>query len=191
LAVVLITMGIVIRMTNIEQGILNSEGGRGTTEYTEHTEGESVQSGESLLARSHSGENDRSPGGTGGQTGKSAPQLSEAVKALLEQDGKKHNYASLLKAINALDADMSTTDVAALRDMLNFSNDRFPEKIRSMEINAVKNDVLDKLLRQKDLPEGLGLQMVEMAGNVENDPVWRDYCIQFCPTAWERIDAEY
>jgi len=178
-------------MTNIEQGILNSEGGRGTTEYTEHTEGESVQSGESLLARSHSGENDRSPGGTGGQTGKSAPQLSEAVKALLEQDGKKHNYASLLKAINALDADMSTTDVAALRDMLNFSNDRFPEKIRSMEINAVKNDVLDKLLRQKDLPEGLGLQMVEMAGNVENDPVWRDYCIQFCPTAWERIDAEY
>ena len=138
---VLITMGIVIRMTNIEQGILNSEGGRGTTEYTEHTEGESVQSGESLLARSHSGENDRSPGGTGGQTGKSAPQLSEAVKALLEQDGKKHNYASLLKAINALDADMSTTDVAALRDMLNFPNDRFPENMRSMEIKDRKSVV--------------------------------------------------
>ncbi|MDF7802222.1 hypothetical protein P4C99_22320, partial [Pontiellaceae bacterium B1224] len=78
----------------------------------------------------------------------------------------------------------------ALMAMLNFSNDQFPEGMRSIEINAVKNDVLDKLLRQTVLPEGLGLHMAEMAGNADNDPVWRDYCIQFCPTAWERIDAE-
>ncbi|MCK4563753.1 MAG: hypothetical protein KAU94_03650 [Verrucomicrobia bacterium] len=132
-------------------------------------------------------ESEKSVQSADGQTGKSAPRLSDAVKALLGQDGKKHNYPSLLKAINALDADMSTADVAALREMLNFSNDRFPEKMRPIEINAVKNDVLDKLLRQKDLPEGLGLQMVEMAGNAENDPVWRDYCIQFMTPFYERV----
>ena len=117
-------------------------------------------------------------------------ELSGPVKALLGQDGKKHNYPSLLTAINALDQEISATDVAALREMLNFSNDQFPEKMRPIEINAVKNDVLDKLLRQKDLPEGLGLQMVEMAGNAENDPVWRDYCIQFMTPFYDRVAGE-
>jgi hypothetical protein len=100
-----------------------------------------------------------------------------------------HNYPELLAAINDLDYELSATDVAALMDMLNYPNDRFPEKMRPIEINAVKNDVLDKLLQQKTLPEGLGLQIVEMAGNVENDPVWRDCCVQFSPVAWERIEA--
>jgi hypothetical protein len=116
--------------------------------------------------------------------------LSDPVKALLGQDGKVHNYPELLAAINDLDYEMSATDAAALMGMLNYPNDRFPEKMRPIEINAVKNDVLDKLLRQKSLPQGLGLQLVEMAGNVENDPVWRDYCTQFLPVAWERIEAE-
>ncbi|MDF7802186.1 hypothetical protein P4C99_22130, partial [Pontiellaceae bacterium B1224] len=127
----------------------------------------------------------------GGRTGKSAPQeLSDAVKALIGEDGKEHNYSTLLAEINTLSYEIAPDDLTALMDMLNFSNDQFPEGMRPVEINAVKNDVLDKLLRQSELPEGLGLQMVEMAGNADNDPVWRDYCIQFCPTAWERIDAE-
>ena len=103
LVVVLITMGIVIRMTNIEQGTSNSEGSVLTTEYTDDTEGESVQSGESLLEAGGTGQGLQDAGGTIGQTGKSAPQeLSASVKALLGLDGKKHNYSSLLKAINAL-----------------------------------------------------------------------------------------
>ena len=160
-----------------------------TTEYTEYTEtGEVRREGLTTKGTNYTKvESEKSEKSADGQTGKSAPRLSEAVKALLGQDGKKHNYPSLLKAINALNADMSAADVAALREMLDFSNDRFPEKMRPIEINAVKNDVLDKLLRQKQLPEGLGLQMVEMAGNAENDPVWRDYCIQFMQPFYERV----
>lgn len=115
--------------------------------------------------------------------------LSDAVKALVGLDGKKHNYPSLLVAISELDEEISADDVAALREMLNFPNDRFPEKMRSIGINAVKNDVLALLLRQKELPEGLGLQMVEMASNAENDPVWRDYCIQFMEPFYERASS--
>ena len=141
-----------------------------------------------------SGENLQDAGDTvvasDGDVASTKETLSDAVKALLGLDGKKHNYPSLLKAINALDADMSVADVAALREMLGFPNDRFPEKMRPIEINAVKNDVLDKLLRQTDLPEGLGLQMVEMAGNAETDPVWRDYCIQFMTPFYERQAKE-
>jgi len=118
------------------------------------------------------------------------PALSDAVKALVGLDGKKHNYPSLQAAINELGENLSTADMAALREMLSFPNDRFPEKMRPIEINAVKNDVLDLLLRQKQMPEGIGLQIVEMANNPENDPVWRDYCVQFMQPFYERASGE-
>ena len=113
-------------------------------------------------------------------------QLSDAVKALLGLDGGEHDYNSLEAAIHELSKELSADDVAALRDMLTWPNDRFPEGMRAIEINAVKNDVLDRILRQTELPEGIGLQMVEMASNVDNDPVWRDYCIQFMQPFYER-----
>jgi hypothetical protein len=120
----------------------------------------------------------------------SADELSDPVKALLGLDGQERNYSELLAEIHKLGTDLSAADVAALRDMLNFLNDQFPEKMRPIEINAVKNDVLDKLLRQKELSEGLGIQIAEMAGNPLNDSVWRDYCVQFMEPFYERCSAE-
>jgi hypothetical protein len=122
-----------------------------------------------------------------GQAESAAPQeLSAPVKALLLQDGKEHNYATLLAEISKLKYELSSADVAALMEMLAWSNDQFPEGMRSIEINAVKNDVLDKLLRQETLPEGIGLQMVAMAQDAEADSVWRDYCVQFMGPFFER-----
>ncbi len=158
---------------SVEQGMANNEPSAGESRRDGSGTGQGLQDAGDTVA-------------SDGDVASTKEILSDAVKALLGQDGKKHNYPSLLKAINELDQEMSATDVAALMDMLNFANDRFPEKMRPIEINAVKNDVLDKLLSQKDLPEGLGLQMVEMAGNAENDPVWRDYCVQFMEPFYER-----
>jgi hypothetical protein len=116
--------------------------------------------------------------------------LSDAVKALLGRDGEQHNYHSLKDAISKLSKNLSADDVAALCEMLTWPNDQFPEGMRAIEINAVKNDVLDRLLRQHMLPEGIGQQMVEMASNSDNDPVWRDYCVQFMSPFYERASAE-
>ncbi len=120
----------------------------------------------------------------------SEENLSDTVKALLGLDGEKQNYNSLEAAIAKLSKDLSADDVAALRELLIWPNDRFPEGMRDIEINAVKNDILDQLLRQKTLPEGLGLQLVDMASNPDNDPVWRDYCVQFMTPFYERFAAE-
>ena len=117
-------------------------------------------------------------------------ELSDPVKALLGLDGKVHNYPELMQAIARLNNDLSAADVAALRELLTFSNDRFPAKMRPIEVNAVKNDVLDRLLRQTQLSEGLGLQMAEMAANPANDPVWRDYSIQFMGKYYGRFATE-
>lgn len=116
--------------------------------------------------------------------------LSSPVKALLGLDGQKHNYPSLLKVIGELGLGLSTADVAALMEMLAWPNDRFPEGMTQRGINAVKNDVLDKLMRQTTLPEGLGLQIAEMAANPDNDPVWREYCVQFMGPCYERLSTE-
>ena len=112
--------------------------------------------------------------------------VSDAVKALVGLDGGEHDYNSLEAAIHELSKELSADDVAALREMLTWPNDKFPEGMRDIEINAVKNDVLDRLLRQTELPEGIGLQMTEMAFDPGNDPVWRDYCIQFMQPFYER-----
>jgi hypothetical protein len=117
-------------------------------------------------------------------------QLSEPVKALLLRDEAAHNYPSLLAEINKLNYTLSIDDIAALIDMLAWPNDRFPEGMRAIEINAVKNDVLDKLLRQETLPEGIGIAMAAMAADPNQDIVWRDYCVQFMAPFYERAAGE-
>ncbi|MDF7802223.1 hypothetical protein P4C99_22325, partial [Pontiellaceae bacterium B1224] len=47
----------------------------------------------------------------GGQTGKSAPQLSQPVKALIGEDGKEHNYSTLLAEINTLSYEIAPDDL--------------------------------------------------------------------------------
>jgi len=132
----------------------------------------------------------QSASATGGQAGSAAPQLSNPVKALLGLDGKERNYSELLAEIYKLGDNLSAADVTALCELLTWPNDRFPEKMRPIEVNAVKNDVLDQLLRQQELSPGLGIQIAEMAGNPENDSVWRDYCVQFMQPFYERCSTE-
>jgi hypothetical protein len=117
---------------------------------------------------------------------KNAPLVSAAIKTLVDPNGKERTYSDLLKIVASLGTTLSTKEVAELRKFLTLPNDQFPEKMRPIEINAVKNDVLDRLLRQETLPEGIGTQLAEMAGNAENDSVWRDYSIQFMPQFYER-----
>ncbi|MBN2684093.1 MAG: hypothetical protein JXR40_02325, partial [Pontiellaceae bacterium] len=118
--------------------------------------------------------------------------LSTPVLALLGLDGKLHDYNSMLSAIALLPkGNIAADDVAALRDMLTWPNDQFPEGMREIEINSIKNDVLDRLLRQKKLPEAMGYQLVDMFADTESDPVWRDYCVQFMSPLYERLTTEY
>ena len=113
--------------------------------------------------------------------------LSAPVLALLGLDGKLHDYNSMLSAIVLLPkGNIAAADVAALRDMLTWPNDQFPEGMREIEINAVKNDVLDRLLRQKVLPEAMGYQLVDMFADTESDPVWKNYCVQFMSGFYEK-----
>jgi len=109
------------------------------------------------------------------------------VLSLLGLDGKLHDYNSMRSAIALLPkGNIAADDVAALREMLTWPNDQFPEGMREIEINSIKNDVLDRLLRQKKLPEAMWYQLVDMFADTESDPVWRDYCVQFMSGFYEK-----
>ena len=177
-AAVLISVGTLILTTKNTND--TKYGDERTTEHTENTEKSteyySVNSVSSSVADSEK---------------ESVNNLSTPVQALLGVDETAQNYNSMLRAIGQLSKDLGSDDVAAFRDFLTWPNDRFPEGMRDIEINAVKNDVLDRLLRQNTLPEGIGIQLVDMASNLGNDPVWRDYCIQFMTPYYERASEEF
>jgi hypothetical protein len=51
-------------------------------------------------------------------------------------------------------------------------------ELQQLEFHAVKNDVLDKLIAQKELPEDLGRVLLSIYRDTSTDPLLRDYCVQ-------------
>jgi hypothetical protein len=75
-------------------------------------------------------------------TGYAEENLSAPVLALLGLDGKLHDYDSMLSAIALLPkSNIADDDVAALRELLTWPNDQFPEGMREIEINSIKKGV--------------------------------------------------
>jgi hypothetical protein len=182
--VVVVTVGVFVLTTKNANDTKNVD--KKTTESTEYTEKVITQGklNPSVPSSAAGGEKEW-------LAGFAEENLSAPVLALLGLDGKLHNYNSMLSAIALLPkGNIAADDVAALRDMLTWPNDQFPEGMRDIEINAVKNDVLDRLLRQKELPEAMGYQLVGMFADTESDPVWRDYCVQFMSPYYERAASE-
>ncbi|MBN2863168.1 MAG: hypothetical protein JXN62_08415, partial [Bacteroidales bacterium] len=121
----------------------------------------------------------------------SEQNLSETVRELLGLNGDARHYSSMMKSIGQLSKELDADDVAALRDFLTWPNDVFPEGMREIEINSIKNDVLNNLLLQKELPEAIGYQLVDMFADTESDSVWKDYCVQFMSPYYERAAEEF
>jgi hypothetical protein len=96
-------------------------------------------------------------------------------------------YLALLREADGLGEALPAERIEALRALLRTPH--APDAGLSLaEFNAVKNDVLDALIRQKRLPAGLGRQIAEMSRDRSLDPQWRDYCVQhlalYCERRW-------
>ena len=102
-------------------------------------------------------------------TGPSPPSFAGKVR------GK--DYLNLVNEVHALGADLSTAQVQGLYEHLNREFER-QDDLTLLEFNAIKNDILDKLIAQESIPEGLGQFIVTMYRDRGHDDLWRDYCIQ-------------
>jgi hypothetical protein len=102
-------------------------------------------------------------------------QLSAEVAGILSFD---NSFAARSQAIRQLGRDLSADEVAALREFLATPLGQFP-KMNPLALNSLKNDLLEVLMDQRQLPVGLGQQVVEMFNDPSTDAMWREYCLQF------------
>ena len=84
---------------------------------------------------------------------------------------------SRAEAIRALVKPLREDDVKAL---LWFMDEKFSqqEEYDLLAWNALKNDVLNVLLKRAPPPAGIGQDLVRMFRDSSHDNVWRDYCVQ-------------
>ena len=76
-------------------------------------------------------------------------------------------------------------DVAALKDFL-VGEIPADVKIPRGAYNSIRNDTYEVLLRQKELPEGMGDLLTDVVNDPDQDGMWRNYCIQFMEPFYER-----
>ena len=98
-------------------------------------------------------------------------------------------YKERLEAMRKLGREMSEEDIVILMEFLSepMSVDA---KLRPLSYNSIRNDAYEILLRQKELPEGMGELLVSGYNSQEHDDMWRNYCIQFMQPFYERVAAE-
>jgi len=96
----------------------------------------------------------------------------------IAEDGKTLSYNDRMDAIESLTKTLDAESIDFLRAFLRipFSKET---GLSETGYNAVKNDVMEVLMRQDVLINGLGTDLVEMFKASESDEVWRDYCVQF------------
>lgn len=116
--------------------------------------------------------------------------LMPAVRLAIGLDSEK-GYQPRMDAVKRLGVKMPADDIAAVYA---FFDVKFKEQgdLDLVSFNAVKNDLLNVLIAQEQLPQDLGRRLVSMYRNPDNDDLWRDYSLQhiamYCERRWR--DAE-
>ncbi|MEI6211813.1 MAG: hypothetical protein WCR06_09335 [bacterium] len=110
--------------------------------------------------------------------------VSKPVAIILGLDKTKKDYKSRVKALRELTRDLQENDKLALLHFLD-AKSVAQKDMRPLEFNGLKNDVLDVLLRQNQVPSGISKQLVSMYRDSGQDDVWRDYCVQYMSVCYE------
>ena len=111
--------------------------------------------------------------------------LSNTAKYICE-DSEGHSYKERFRFIHTLSNNVSTGDVEYY---LNFLNQPYKKgSLREGEFNTLKNDLADKLLLQRTLPQGFTEHFLQMIDHQALGVVWRDYVLQKLPDLYERVE---
>lgn len=115
--------------------------------------------------------------------------LSEPILILTGKNGKDTGYKGRLTAMRSLGHDLAPHDVEALMAFMK-ATDVNTTTMRPIELNSIRNDLMELLLRQHTLPDGIGNLLVEVLENRNHSSMWRNYCLQFMTPFYERRAQE-
>ena len=101
---------------------------------------------------------------------------------------KKKAYYQRAMAIHRLGKKLTRREVDSIYDFLEHGTAE--NVLKPLEINSLKNDMVIVLMKQSSPPFDLGFKLVEMYNNKKNDPIWRDYCVQFMGRWYKKASEE-
>jgi len=121
----------------------------------------------------------------------SAPVESETaiphrIAPIFGENGE--NYLVRLEAIRQLGRNLSDEETDALYDFLH--REAGEDALSADKLNALKNEVVNVLKRQRRHPGKLIRHLVELYRDKAQHPVWRDYCIQHLGTLFAAAQGE-
>jgi hypothetical protein len=92
-----------------------------------------------------------------------------------ERGGMREWYASLSQKVR-----VGTIGRDTILEAYAYLDSNFYEQgeMQLLNLNALKNQLLDQLMQLKPLPSDLGNRLMAMYKDSRQDPVWRDYCVQ-------------
>lgn len=88
------------------------------------------------------------------------------------------NYQKRVMAVQSLGRNLTTNEIAGIYVFLESRYEDYKNELEPLEFESIRNDTLDALLRQKELPSDLGKKILKMYRDTGQDEVWRDYCVQ-------------
>jgi hypothetical protein len=96
-------------------------------------------------------------------------------------------YLNEMSRINGLGDRLSPSEIKELYEYLEKPVNSFAG-LDAAEINAIKNQIMDKLLEQRVLPGDLGMKLTELFKNKKNDELLRNYSLQhFEPLLQQKV----
>ena len=111
--------------------------------------------------------------------------LPDAIRLICGQ-GDDKRYPARMKAVHELGNNLSAAEIQALYWLL-YQKCANQGDLTQESLAAIKNDVLDVLIRQPQVPAGLGREIVGMYRDHSTDPLWRDYCVQHFASYYDRM----
>ena len=99
---------------------------------------------------------------------------------LIVGEGSTHDYNARMRAIHGLPLDLTQSDIDRLVGFLRIKveEDRLP----NAQLNAIKNDIVTKILKQRQAYANLSSHLIDGFKGEEMDVVWRDFCLQYLPS---------
>jgi len=114
--------------------------------------------------------------------------LSANVRSVVGLDANK-GFAYRTAALQTLGVNMPRGDIEGIYAFLSARYEDHKTEMDLLEFESVRNDALDLLLRQAQLPPDLVTNLVAIFHDREQNEVWRDYSVQhfepYCQAKWK------
>jgi hypothetical protein len=118
-----------------------------------------------------------------------APALTPLVPArvsLVVNGNGSAGFAERVNAVHAIDTDLTAEETDAFYRYLQTPAKDSPEAERE---NWLRNEMLDKLVQQAVVTNGLSELLIALYQDRTQDDVLRDYAVQHVPPVFGRVDA--